>query len=856
MSDDLTDGGATPVISQYLTVKAEYQDCLLFFRMGDFYELFFDDAVTASKALDIVLTKRGKYRGEDIPMCGVPAHNYENYAEKLVRQGRRIAICEQVESPEEAKKRGGKSVVRRQVTRILTPGTVTEDHLLPSRQSANIVILYHETGKYCLFRYDLTSGKSGYAECSEDEIERLIYRIDPAEILYHGEAAQKILSSVLITKPIYPAPEFADNTLAEKLWAPALRENISPLVQNAFTFLCAYISRTQGASIPLFQLPVQETSSQSLILNARSMENLEIFRGLDGNVKYSLFHALDNTVTPAGGRLLRERISSPLTDPFEIENRADCVAFFLKNPEIRGKIRETLKKTSDTERVIGRVKLNRASPSDLGALRDTLENVIGLRDLFSPYIETAPLRILEKLRDFSQEFPVLLLLTQALKEDSSCHLRNGTFIREGFDALLDEYADLKSNGSGAVLALEAEFRAVTGVLSLKIKHNFIIGYHIDVPAGHSNKLLSEREQTGFIHKQTLANSIRFTHPRLIETEKKISEAEARFQEREKILFTQFINAVLNEIDSLLQLAGSCAEIDLYVSHAQLAEERNYHRPVFTQEKRFHIENGRHPVAEIALRKEQGKCFTPNDCDFHTKPDRRRDLFLLTGPNMGGKSTYLRQNALMIIAAQAGLYVSADHYSACIFDRLFSRIGASDNIARGESTFMTEMSETAQILKNATGASFVILDELGRGTAACDGLAIALAVTHHLVKEIRCMTLFATHYHELAKLTAHNPRIGALQMKVSEFKKEIIFLHQVGEGAADRSYGLHVAALAGLPLSVLKEADIWAERFENRPLLKNLAVTPASLFNYKPATETAHENKLNRTQEEEAESIVP
>ena len=804
--------GATPVIAQYLRVKADYKDCLLFFRMGDFYEMFFDDAVTAAGALDIVLTKRGKFQDEAIPMCGVPVHSYESYAEKLVRQGHRIAVCEQVESPEEAKKRGYKAVVNRQVTRVLTPGTVTEENLLNPRAGSYIVALYGENNRFCLFRYDVTSGRTAYTETGAGEIDRTLARIRPAEVIFAGDAAKAAMQSIGEEYPAFPVPETGDAEQAEKLWPSAERDALSPLTERTFLILAAYVKRTQGEDKPLFRPPLADAESAVLQLDARTVESLEIFKATDGDKKSALLTALDNAVTACGARLTRERLAAPSADRFEIENRLDNIDFFLNHLQLRLNIRDALKKTADAERIIGRVKLRRASPADLASLRETLFAFAEVADFLTAYAETAPLHILSALNALSVAFRTTDYLQAALADAPPASLQFGGFIRPGFDAALDEYAALKNDARSVILAMETEFKNKTNVSALKIKHNNIIGYHIDVPSGHAGKLLNAADGA-FIHKQTLANSVRFTAVKLIEVEKKISEAEIRFTEREKQIFQTLVTVILEEETPLLLAVEAAALLDISTAQADLAEMKNYVRPVFCEEKRLRVKDGRHPVVENLLRKKEAKSFTPNDCLFSPKKGVSPDLYLLTGPNMGGKSTYLRQNALMILMAQAGMFVPAESYEASLFDKIFSRVGASDNIARGQSTFMTEMSETARILKEATSASFVILDELGRGTATCDGLAIALATANYLVKEIRSLTLFATHYHELAGLTAHNPRIGVLQVKVSEFKNEIIFLHKVAPGAAGRSYGLHVAGIAGVPLPVLHEAKIWAERFD-------------------------------------------
>ena len=817
---------ATPVIAQYLHIKAEHQNCLLFFRMGDFYELFFEDAEIAAKELDIVLTKRGKYKDEDIKMCGVPVHNYNHYVERLVKKGYRIAVCEQLENPSEAKKRGAKSVVHRDVVRIITAGTLTEDHLLdPSLGNYIVAFLRHEN-KICLFRYDISTGKNFYSIINPDEFTHIITRINPAEIICHTSEDRIFLKK---QTPDYPH-EIQEHIIPPTEDLTEFTKDLADFEKQTFLLLYSYILKTQKHSTPLLLSAVFENHGGLLQLDSATYKNLEIFETSEGGRKNTLFGVLDNMVTRAGARLLHERLIAPLMDIQALNERYHAIDFFIQNDFIAKKIREGFKQTSDISRIIGRLQAGRGTPADLGNLKDSLTQVYAtLEQIHFEKCEYIPSLLQQAYRILCRDFSCYHILYHALAEQPPVTLKFGGFIKAGYDAVLDEYLNLKDNAREIILGLENKYRLLTSIQALKIKHNNVIGYHIDVPSSHADKMLTEKyNDVSFIHKQTLAGHIRFTTTELMSLEKRIFEAEANFNARENELFQNLVKSVCTDAIELSHFADSISQMDLYASHAILAKDYDYTRPELLPYKAFHLTKARHPVIEHILKNAHHKPFSPNDCQF-LAPKKPTELWLVSGPNMGGKSTYLRQNALLIIMAQAGFYVPCASYKAGLFDRVFSRVGASDNLAKGHSTFMTEMSETALILKTATSRSFIILDELGRGTSTYDGLAIAFATTQYLISHIHCLTLFATHYHELTDLTTQSKYIGHLQVTVSEYKNEIIFLHHIIQGAAKKSYGIHVASLAGMPTAVVKMAQDFLHKTDKAGSITIPDTTPSPLF---------------------------
>ncbi len=815
---------ATPVIAQYLTVKKNHHDCLLFFQMGDFYELFFDDAKTAASELDIVLTYRGRYKDQDIPMCGVPVHNYASYTERLVKKGYKIAVCEQTETPEQAKQRGSKSLVNRQVVRIITAGTLTEEHLLDSRSDNYLCVVYGNDTQFCCVFYDISTGVLHYFTDNLHRLKSLIHHKKPSEIIYTQDFILDILKDINLPKTQQEILEFYVLPCFENYSV-----DIGELEQQAFGVLSHYLKRTQCRDDILIQAPCRKIYSDFLQLDDAGQLNLEIFKTVSGNKKPTLLSTLDRCVTASGARLLSDYLNFPLTNIDMLHCRYDAIDFFKHNASLAQDLLNILKKTADLNRILGRLKTGRGTPADLGHIKHTLSVIYTELPLLKcDRYQNIPSLIIEAYNGLCENIPCYAMLTHSLKNDLPITLKIGDFIQTGYDSVLDEYKNLKSDARQFILELEQKYKDITGITALKIKHNNVIGYHIDVSSNHSEKMLNGNFQDiQFIHKQTLANYVRFTTHELIILEKKISEASMCFDNREKEIFLNLCKHTEEDIHLLLIFSSAIATLDLYASHAVYALENNHCRPRLVNNKMLKIVDGRHNVVETLLKK-HAKNFTPNNADFKTTATTP-EIWLVTGPNMGGKSTYLRQTALMIIIAQAGFFVPASHYEAGIFDKIFSRVGASDNLAEGKSTFMTEMSETAIILNQATSRSFVILDELGRGTSTYDGLAIAYATLKYLSETIGAMGLFATHYHELTEMISHHKRIGNLQASVTQYKNEIIFLHKMITGAAKKSYGIYVAELAGMPIDVIKSATEFLKISDKKKFIKTETISDSPLF---------------------------
>jgi len=819
--------GLTPMMAQYTEVKEQYPDCLLFYRMGDFYEMFFDDAVTAAAALDITLTKRGHAGdGGDIPMCGVPWHSYETYLERLIRKGYKVAICEQVETPEEAKKRGGyKALVRREVVRVVTQGTLTEDSLLERDRNNYLCALARTGQEFGLAWLDMSTGAFMMQPLAKENIAAALQRLSAGEILIPDRLAQDSAFFDLWAEykkclTIQPDSRFdAENAAArlKDMFGVATLESFGGFCRAeiaAAGALVDYAELTQKGRLPRIAPPRQLPPGSFMEIDAATRRNLELTHNLQGGRDGSLLSVIDKTVTGGGARLLASRLSMPLTDAEKISRRLDLVAFFAENGNIRAELRAVLKHCPDMERALSRLSVGRGSPRDLASVyhsinrSGTLQKILGKTaessggDLFSGTGGLIPAELeelLNILKRWGGFHPLADKLGRALLPDLPVLARDGGFIAPGFSPQLDEYRMLKEDGRKLVAQLQAQYVKKTGINALKIKHNNVLGYFIDVPAAHADKLL--KNDGPFVHRQTLANNVRFTTVELTGLEQKIMEAGEKSLALELELFAALVSDVLALAESIAELATALARLDVAAALAELAITENYTRPVVDSSLSFTIEKGRHPVVEQgeAVRRENG--FIANDCAL-TEDDR---LWLLTGPNMAGKSTFLRQNALIVLLAQTGSFVPAESVHIGIVDRIFSRVGAADDLARGRSTFMVEMVETATILNQATERSFVILDEIGRGTSTFDGLSIAWAVTEYLHDVKKCRTLFATHYHELTGLQDRLDKISCHTVRVREWQDKIVFLHEVVKGAADRSYGIHVAKLAGLPADVVGRA---------------------------------------------------
>ena len=813
--EDFLAEGHTPMMAQYHVTKLKYPDALLFYRMGDFYELFFDDAIQAAQTLDITLTKRGKNQGDDIPMCGVPWHSHESYLAKLIKAGFKVAICEQVETPEEAKKRGGhKALVRRDVVRVVTSGTLTEDHLLASNENNYIASVSFIGGEVGFAWLDLSTGLFQVQSSTPSDLTSVMERVNPSEILI-GEhllnddqldQAWDIYGERFTVKPEYlfdssiNEQRLKDFYQIEALEAQGIegRANIS-----AAGALIDYLKQTQIEQIPHIAAPKVVSNTAYMEIDAATRRNLELTRTLGGERKGSLLSVIDKTMSGAGSRLLQSWLSSPLCDAEAIKSRQEQVSAFLNETYLREDMRKLLKSVPDMERALARLTAKRGGPRDLIMLQQGLFTADQIKtclfDIQHPSLES----LASALAFTPQTAAFLDELQTALKEDPPALLRDGNFIREGYDATLDQFKNLKSNNRQMIAELQKKYKEQTGLDRLKISFNNVLGYFIEVPSKNGDALFNfkaENDNNPFIHRQTMANAVRFTTTELADLERDLSHAEEKALALELELFEKLLAQLNGVIEAIRNHAQTLAEIDVFTALAELAITENYTCPQIDDSNVFILEDARHPVVEQALSIDNQN-FIPNNCDL----SENHNLWLLTGPNMAGKSTFLRQNALIVILAQMGSYVPAKSAHIGLVDKVFSRVGASDDLARGRSTFMVEMVETAAILNRATERSLVILDEIGRGTATFDGLSIAWACVEHLHNQNKCRALFATHYHELTQLTSSLPRLSCHSLQVKEWKGDIIFLHSVKEGAADRSYGIHVAKLAGLPQDVIKRA---------------------------------------------------
>ncbi len=812
-------GKVTPMMAQYLAIKDQHPDALLFYRMGDFYELFFEDARKAAAALDITLTKRGQHKGEPIAMCGVPVHAAESYLSRLIKQGFRVAVCEQTEDPAEAKKRGAKSVVAREIVRVVTPGTLTEDTLLDSRRHNYLAALARagggERAELALAWCDMSTGELACQPVAAAALAAALARIDPGEILAPeklagpseglAEALAETLGDWRETLQTLPDSRFdsvnAERRLKQLFEVDALDAYgaFGRAELAALGALVDYLELTQVGRLPRLTAPRRVAAGALMEIDQATRRNLELTRTLSGDRRGSLLATIDRTVTGAGARLLAERLSAPLTEPAAIARRLDATDFFLGETRLRADLRELLRGAPDLERALSRLTLGRGSPRDLAALRDGLALTAEIRALAAGAADAPPEEVAAALEDLGQHAEQVDRLARALKPELPPAARDGGFIAAGYAARLDELVRLRDEGRRLIANLEARYRQEAGVETLKIKHNNVLGYFIEVTAKNAEKM--EREP--FIHRQSMANAVRYTSVELNELARDIAEAGEKAVAVELELFEELVAEAVARADAIADAASAIARLDLAAALADLAETRNYCRPQVDESLDFEIERGRHPVVEAALAAQADpEPFVANDCDL----SRARRLWLLTGPNMAGKSTFLRQNALIAILAQAGCHVPAAAARIGAVDRLFSRVGAADDLARGRSTFMVEMVETATILNQASRRSLVILDEIGRGTATFDGLSIAWACVEHLHEGSQARALFATHYHELTALAERLDALAPHAMRVKEFEGRVVFLHEVAKGAADRSYGIHVAKLAGLPESVVARAE--------------------------------------------------
>ena len=820
----------TPMIAQYLEIKKANDDSLLFYRMGDFYELFFHDAEIASQCLGIILTKRGKHLGDDIPMCGVPIERADDYLQRLIAAGHRVAVCEQTEDPAEARKRGTKSVVRREVVRIITPGTLTDERLLEPGQANLFVALVRVRSAEAEWSFgvaavEISTGDFEVLTTDAIGLPAALARLSPREIV----ATEAILNDQGLVRNLNEygaalAPlgrSLSDGDFAEKrlkeYYGVASLDGFGPLTRAevcAAAAAVAYIEQTQKSARPRLAYPRRLEAEDNLQIDASTRANLELTRTMEGSKSGSLLSAIDRTKTSGGARMLASWLATPLRDSTKITARQDAVAFFVADANLRDDIRDRLKRVPDLMRALGRIVLDRGGPRDLAALR---EGLLAAVESGGRLLAGEPPNLLRSTAEFLSGVDIDLAqeLTAALEADLPFDRKVGGYIRKGFDPALDEARELRDQSRRVIAEMQTQYSDLAETRQLKIKHNNFLGYFIEVPQAQGEKLLRPPYGATFIHRQTMAGAMRFSTTELAELEARISNAADEALAIERRIFDQFASRASGLSAEIETAAKGLALADVLTALAEIAVDADWVRPQVDDSIDFQIAGGRHPVVEFALRA-RGEAFVPNNCDLSapvTGPSATPAgrIAVVTGPNMAGKSTFLRQNALMVILAQIGSFVPARSAKIGVVDRLFSRVGASDDLARGRSTFMVEMVETAAILNLATHKSVVILDEIGRGTATYDGLSIAWAVMEHIHEVNRARALFATHFHELTHLGQRLTRLVNLCMRVTDWNGEVVFLHEVGGGAADRSYGVQVARLAGLPRTVIERAkEILAE----------------------------------------------
>lgn len=814
----------TPMMAQYLGIKAEVgPEALLFYRMGDFYELFFEDAVRAAEALDIVLTRRGKHEGQDIAMCGVPVHASDAYLQRLIKKGFRVAVCEQTEDPKEAKKRGAKSVVRREVVRLVTPGTLTEDTLLDARGSNFIMaITRRHAGDHAIAWADISEGTFFVCDVQKDRLGSEVSAISPHEIIL-SEALfsdKDFIASLAMPKvALTPlsASKFdvrsAERQLKDRFDVASLDGfgDFSKAEISVAGALVDYLLLTQAGSPVELSPPLRQGENSFVAIDPATRASLEIDRTLQGKKSGSLLSVMDKTVTGPGARYLASCLSRPLIEIERINNRLDSVEFFKTATHLRTDVRRVLKETGDMARAVSRLMLGRGGPRDVQLIRSGLMSGQQLNASMAPYAKDSfPKHIETALFDVSLSGNTVLAalardIGKAFAAEVPLNARDGNFIKVGYSRELDSLKTLRDDVRKIIAQKQAEYAALSSVPTLKIKHNNVLGYFIEASPKYADVMLGLGPESPFIHRQTLVSAVRFTTAALSELDAKITSAADKVLGIELEIFEKFLSRIRESAEPIRRAAKALAKLDMYSALAEWAEDINAVRPRVDESSSFEIKGGRHPVIEAILKKESGQGFTQNDCRLDAKGETAPRLTLITGPNMAGKSTFLRQNALMFILAQAGSFVPADSAHIGVTNRIFSRVGASDDLSSGRSTFMVEMIETAAILNQSDTKSFVILDEIGRGTATFDGLSIAWAAVEHLHTINQCRALFATHYHELTDLAETLDGASNASLRAKEWNGDLVFLHDVQPGAADKSYGIQVAKLAGLPSRAVARA---------------------------------------------------
>ncbi|MHA1541282.1 MAG: DNA mismatch repair protein MutS [Alphaproteobacteria bacterium] len=839
-------------MQQFLKMKTEYTDSVLFFRIGDFYELFFEDAKIASKVLDITLTSRGyDDDGKKIPLAGIPFHSYEPYLQKLLKSGYKVAIAEQTETPEEAKKRGYKAVVNRKVVRVVSPGTITEEVLLENSDH-NFLMAIKKIGEKTVSAWaDLSTGHF-FCETSRESISDFISRIQPSEIILSDAE-----NSFIELKKQFPEKcftELSENRFIANSQIEKLKDIFKVKDMNSFGdfsneelkvsgLVADYIYLNSKSQTISFQKISRMTPELYLQIDGTTRRSLELTISQTGEKKNTLFSVINWTKTAGGKRLLKRFFDAPLTDLLRLKKRQDYIGYFIKSPVILDVLKPILMEIPDLERILSRLSLDKANPRDLGALKQTLS----LLPKIATSLQNSPFDFSKLTENLSNIFTKL---KKSLQEELPYLARSGNFIRSGFSPQLDTLHTLSKNGESIIEQLRQKYILQSKVQNLKIKQNNVIGYYIEIQTKNNGFFLAP--ENDFIHKQTMAKVTRFTTTELIKTEQELQSSREKSLALEIKIFENLCEECRNEMKNLLDCATKLSSIDVFSALARLAISKNYTRPILTNESDFEIIEGRHPVVENFMLSGN---FIENDCILENKNNKITKLWLITGPNMAGKSTFLRQNALIGFMAQIGSFVPAKFAKIGIIDKIFSRVGASDNLSKGHSTFMTEMIETATILNQATEKSFVILDEIGRGTATFDGLSIAWAVVEHLHNVNKSRGLFATHYHEITKLSEDLPALSCHTSSVKEWNNEIIFMHKIENGSADKSYGIHVAKLAGLPRSVLQKAKKVLAKLENKDR-KNPLDLHNDLFATLEIKENTTDERISKIENLDLQNLTP
>ncbi|HKL69083.1 DNA mismatch repair protein MutS [Salibaculum sp.] len=808
-----TSAAVTPMMAQYLEIKEGHPDALLFYRMGDFYELFFDDAIAAAESLDIALTKRGKHQGEDIAMCGVPVHSAENYLLTLIRKGFRVAVCEQMEDPSEAKKRGSKAVVKREVVRLVTPGTLTEENLLDARRHNYLAAVARVRDQLAIAWTDISTGSLSVLTCAPVAMGPELARLAPREVLVPDNAKEdfgKVIEDSGAALTVLGNAAFdSTNGVSRlcRLYSVDTLDGYGAFGRHEIAALAAvveYLEITQKSNLPLLRPPIKEYRDAAMQIDAATRLSLELTTSMNGGRSGSLLGVIDRTVTAPGARLLERRVSAPSRRLETVESRLNSIEWALGQTILVEDLRDILKSVHDLDRALSRLALDRGGPRDMAALRNS---IAAAQDIHALLPDEMPDLLASAREDLVGLDEIGALLDAALVAEPPLLTRDGNFIAPGYESELDEFRKLRDEGRSVIASMQSDYAEKTGIGALKIKHNNVLGYFIETTATHAGKMMQPPLSETFIHRQTTANQVRFTTLELNELETRIINAGSKSLEIEKRLYSGLREHIIKNGAQISALARALAEIDIVFALARLAQEEDWTRPRVDESRSFEISGGRHPVVEAAL-KRGGRPFVANDCDLS-----EQSIWLLTGPNMAGKSTYLRQNALIAVLAQIGSFVPAKAAHLGLVSQVFSRVGASDDLARGRSTFMVEMVETAAILNQADDRALVILDEIGRGTSTYDGLSIAWATLEYLhdVNQSRC--LFATHYHEMTALSDRLEGVENATIRVRELEGEVVFLHEVIRGTAEGSYGVQVARLAGLPAPVLDRAKIVLDMLE-------------------------------------------